>query len=301
MFSKDVLSFLVTCICIFQGIFQCIVQNTYAQTQDRIIQSCDEIKVKGMSCIPAGAFIRGANDGPLPARPQAEIWIQSFLMDQYEVTVEEYQKCVAKQKCTFAKARYADFHRPKQPINGISWYQANAYCKAQGKHLPTEAEWEKAARGSDGRKYPWGNEEATCERAVIEDEKGRSCGIRKRGLEPERGRVWLVGQKPATLHQLYDMAGNSYEWVADWYSESYEKCGKDCLGDNPKGPCGGADHCAGHHEKVVRGGSWYWPKEHATTYYRRNHFPQNEPFHHFGFRCAASIEEAQKILKTSKK
>ncbi len=264
----------------------------YAQPQ---VSDCPTNLPNQMSCILGGEFIRGSNDGPENARPQSKIWVQTFLMDQYEVTVEEYRKCMDQKKCTFAKPRYADFHRPKQPMNGISWYQARDYCLAQGKHLPTEAEWEKAARGTDGRKYPWGNEEATCERAVIEDEKGKSCGVRKRGNEPERGRVWLVGQKPATQHELYDMAGNSYEWVADWYSHSYESCGADCLGINPKGPCQGADSCPKHYEKVVRGGSWYWPAEHATTYYRRNHFPQNEPFHHFGFRCAASIEEALKI------
>lgn len=252
---------------------------------------CLSKEIPGMSCIPGGPFIRGSNEGPKPARPEAKVYVETFYMDQNEVTVAEYKLCVRRKKCVKSGPQYADFSRPKQPINGISWYEAVAYCKAVGKHLPTEAEWEKAARGTDGRLYPWGNEPATCQRAVIKDEKGRSCGVMKRGKHPEKGRVWEVGKKPSTQYGLYDMAGNSYEWVADWYSQSYETCGEACLGINPKGPCGGAKDCPKHHDKVVRGGSWYWPAEHATTIYRRRHVPSNRPFHHFGFRCAASLEE----------
>ena len=91
------------------------------------------------------------------------------------------------------------------------------------------------------------------------------------------------------------MAGNAEEWVADWYSRTWSACGKDCLGVNPKGPCGGAAKCAKKWQKVVKGGSWYWPGTHATSYHRRPHVPSNNPFHHFGFRCAASLEEARKL------
>ena len=91
------------------------------------------------------------------------------------------------------------------------------------------------------------------------------------------------------------MAGNSWERVADWYSPSWAACGADCEGVDPKGPCGGGDPCPGHDERVVRGGSWYWPAKHATTWHRRPHTPANKPvFHHFGFRCAASLEAAPK-------
>jgi formylglycine-generating enzyme required for sulfatase activity len=88
------------------------------------------------------------------------------------------------------------------------------------------------------------------------------------------------------------MSGNAWEWVADWYSKSYQACGKDCQGTNPKGPCQGAAKCPGHPEKVVRSGSWYWDASYATTTKRRSHFPENKPqYHHFGFRCA---KDAQK-------
>jgi formylglycine-generating enzyme required for sulfatase activity len=163
------------------------------------------------------------------------------------------------------------------PITGASWFQAARYCRFRGKRLPTEAEWEKAARGTDGRLYPWGGEKATCARAIIKEGDPNGCG---------RGKVWPVGSRPPTLYGLYDMAGNSWEWVADWYSRSYAACGRDCQGKNPRGPCAGAPECRGHTERIVRGGSWYWDASWATTTRRRPHAPQNHPFHHFGFRCA---------------
>jgi formylglycine-generating enzyme len=250
----------------------------------------------GMACIPGGPFLRGSDQGPPAARPAAEVWVQTFYMDIDEVTVAAYQACVRAGTCRKAGPRYNDFDRPSQPINGVSWYDARDFCAAHGKHLPTEAEWEKAARGADGRVYPWGNEPATCERAVIQDRSGRSCGVPKQGKKPEVGRVWEVGQKPPGVHGLRDMAGNSYEWVADWYSESFTACGDACLGVDPLGPCAGREPCKGHRDRVVRGGSWYWGPEHATTFYRRHHIPKNDPyFHHFGFRCAASSAEAGRL------
>ncbi|HSA24013.1 MAG TPA: formylglycine-generating enzyme family protein, partial [Myxococcota bacterium] len=121
----------------------------------------------GMACIPGGPFLRGTAKGPRDARPQEAVWLQTFFMDTHEVTVEAYDACVAEKKCKPAKTAYGrDYLRPRQPKVGQSWYHAVAFCKARGKHLPTEAEWEKAARGTDGRTYPWGEEPATCERAV---------------------------------------------------------------------------------------------------------------------------------------
>ena len=268
---------------------------------------------KGMGCVPGGPFLRGVNNDPhwpceQAGRPrkappdtvgQSSVWLQTFYMDETEVTVEAYKACIKARKCRRGGPNYSDFSRPKQPITGISWYDADTFCKAQGKHLPTEAEWEKAARGPDGDLYPWGSDPANCDLAVIRDDAkgGRSCGVKKmKGGHGDTGRVLEVRSTPAQRYGLYEMVGNAEEWTADWYSSSWKDCGEDCEGIDPKGPCAGAPRCPGHKSKTVRGGSWYWPASHATGIHRRPHFPTNSPYHHFGFRCAASVEEAKRLL-----
>ncbi len=252
---------------------------------------------EGMVCVPGGSFVRGSDDGPEDSRPQAMVWLQTFYVDTHEVTVAEHDACVRSGRCRKVKTKYRDFSRPKQPKVGVSWHDAVQYCSAVGKHLPTEAEWEKAARGEDGRPYPWGDSAATCELAVIKDSRGRSCGVRKRGQHPDRGRTFEIGSKPAERGAIFDMAGNAQEWVFDWYSKSYGACGADCRGEEPRGPCQGREPCKGHRRRVVRGGSWYWPASHALTYRRRAHVPSNRPYHHFGFRCAASLAEAEALAR----
>ena len=275
----------------------CAFSTSAALADDKPSPVACESAPDAMACIAGGAFTRGSNAGPKNEQPEASIWLQTFYMDVQEVTSAEYKACVKAKKCPRSGPAYNDFSRPKQPINGISWHDAVAFCESVGKQLPTEAQWEKAARGTDARLYPWGNEEATSELAVIKDRRGRSCGVKKIGSKPNTGRTFEIGSKPVALHGLYDMSGNSWEWVADWYSKSYESCGEACEGVDPKGPCNGASECKGHHFKIVRGGSWYWDASYATTTYRRRHFPKNRPFHHFGFRCAATVEQAQAIVK----
>ncbi len=261
-------------------------------------------EVEGMSCIPGTEFTRGMDDDAhacvqddqpsdrrSAASPAARIYVDTFLMDKTEVTIEAYGKCVKAGKCPNSGPVYADYRAPKQPITGNPWYDAVTYCEFVGKRLPTEAEWELAARGPDGELSPWGNAEATCDLAVIMDDRGRSCGeIKRRGVSPEKGRVLEVGSKPAGRYGLFDMVGNAEEWVADWWTPTWAECGADCLGDNPKGPCGGAEPCGDLKYRAVRGGSWYWPAEHANGYHRRRNHPNNKPFHHFGFRCAKSLD-----------
>ena len=262
---------------------------------------------EGMACIPGGAFERGVDADPHTrcwqmGRPQLgrgpdsvpadQVWLQTFFMDRTEVTYAAYKACEAAGRCPKAGPRYDDFDAPEQPMTGVTWDDAVAFCTAQGKHLPTEAQWEKAARGPDGKLNPWGNEPATCERAVIKDERGRSCGVAKRGRSASKGKPGPVGSRPAGVYGLYDMVGNIEEWVYDWYTPSWRACGAACKGVDPTGPCGGRAPCPGYKHRSVRGGSWYWSTIHASGVHRRPHTPFNRMFHHFGFRCAASVSEA---------
>jgi formylglycine-generating enzyme required for sulfatase activity len=248
-----------------------------------------------MKCVPEGNFIRGADDDATDQRPRSTVWVSTFFMDTHEVTNAKWKECVAAGKCrkTAGPARgsgYVHFSGPNQPIVGVSWFDARDYCAWKGRRLPTEAEWEKAARGPDGNVYSWGNEKATCERAILEENGKKGCG---HGKPPKWGTA-DVGSKAAGAYGLFDMAGNSWEWVQDWYTKSYAACGKACEGRDPKGPCDGADTCDGFRHRSVRGGSWWWPWKQSRGAWRRAHLPGNKPFHHFGFRCAASVPAAVK-------
>ena len=249
----------------------------------------------GMKCIPGGEFIRGSDRPSInedtqkeihDETPQMNISVSAFLMDETEVTYSAYQECFKAGACPKAGPNYRNYDGPQMPMLGANWFAARDFCRWKGKRLPTEAEWEKAARGDNGDLYPWGNEPADCKKAVIKENtfkenEGKGCGT---------GKTWDVKTRPSYRYGLYDMAGNSWEWVNDWYSESYTECGRECAGKNPKGPCGGSDSCPGHKEKIVKGGSWWWTSEYAAASNRRPHFPANKPFHHFGFRCAKDIK-----------
>ncbi len=243
--------------------------------------------VEGMRCVYGGTALRGRNDGPKSQRPEGRVWIETFYMDATEVTVEAYDACVAAGKCPPEKTNYKGFSEPRQPKVGVSWYAARDFCRAQGKRLPTEAEFEKAIRGPDGDLYAWGNEPPDCERTVfLQRDTGRGCG--RQSPKPGTGATWPVASRPAGRYGLYDISGNADEWVADWYEHGgYERCGAACRGVNPKGPCDGAEKCSGYTQRIVRGGSWYWDESRLPGYWRRPHFPCNKKeYHHFGFRCA---------------
>ncbi|HRP68546.1 MAG TPA: SUMF1/EgtB/PvdO family nonheme iron enzyme [Turneriella sp.] len=255
-----------------------------------------------MACIPAGDFIRGSNDYLDDEKPEEKVYISEFYIDKTEVTNKEFNECLAagkcrecmkNGKCDYIGPRYGwRYKKDNQPVSGVSWFTAKEYCEFRGKRLPTEAEWEKAARGPQGNIYPWGNEPATCKNAIIEEGKGDKVikGCVEKHLEP----VWHmptapVASRPAGVYGLYDMAGNVHEWVNDWYAKSYSACGDACRGKDPQGPCGGAEKCPGYTMRSVRGGSWWWQAEHARGSKRRANVPGNTPsvdYHHFGFRCA---------------
>lgn len=232
-----------------------------------------------MACVRGGWFERGSEREPNEGMV-ARVFVSTFLMDRHEVTNALYAECVDAGVCE-RPFPYREFRRPQQPVVAMHWRDADAYCRWRDARLPTEAEWERAARGPDNTVYPWGDEATSCVYANVKDNRGHGCGTE---ITHE------VGALPAGHWGLFDMAGNVDEWVADWYSSCYAgcdaECGGACEGENPRGPCAGAEECPGHRLRVVRGGSWWWPISHATGTYRRGKPPVNTVHHRYGFRCA---------------
>ncbi len=263
-------------------LFFCVYFLLKMTSSHNAFKPCPENIPKEMSCIPGGTFIVGSNSKKWrDENYRHEVEISTFLIDKYEVSTSKYQKCVLAKLCTQAISNYKQMRKPDQPQVKVSWYQAKNYCNIHGKRLPTEAEFEAASRGPKGEIYPWGNEKAICEKAVIFDNKGRGC-THKYG---KVGSTQRVGSRPGWRYGLYDMAGNAHEWVNDWYEKDYQKNNVFRKKD-PKGPCDGAENCPGYTQKIVKGGSWYWNWEWARASKRRAYNPQNIPPHHFGFRCA---------------
>ncbi len=233
-----------------------------------------------MVCIPGGPAIVGS-DTDLPSeKPRHRVEVSTFYLDQRETTNAEYEACEKDGHCKkrdLVLPLYEPFLVPDLPATPISYSRARQYCAWAGKRLPTEAEWEKAARGAmEARRYPWGDAEPSCDKAQIQ-----GCAP----LTPKP-----VGSFAPSAFGLYDMAGNGYEWVNDWSSACYEgcpkACGDACKGLDPAGPCGGAPDCQGSGKRLLKGGSWYWGPEANRASFRRAEPP--EAPHRFGVRCASS-------------
>ena len=230
-----------------------------------------------MALVPAGYFTMGSREGGWAERPQHRVWLDEFCIDKYEVTNRQYDEFVRTTGHIRPKFREdGRYNSPDQPVVGVSWDDADAYCKWAGKRLPTEAEWEKAARGgAEGRRFPWGDEGATG-KAVF-------------GQDMNTGSPSAVGKYPPNGYGLYDMAGNVWEWCADWYDMEYYRVSPE---RNPQGPASGKD-------RVARGGSWIGSGI-AELYddvlrcaFRRRHPPADKS-DDFGFRCAMSPTAGRK-------
>ena len=162
--------------------------------------------------IPAGSFTQGSTRGDEDERPMRKVTIKAFSIDRTEVTRGDYAACVAAKRCKATSHDEATpAPDPKLPMTNVDWADAQAYCKFAGARLPTEAEWEKAARGEDGREYPWGND-ADCARGNWGSFEGEGpCA------DKNPGHPVPVGQYPAgaSPYGVLDLGGNVWEWVAD--------------------------------------------------------------------------------------
>jgi len=222
-----------------------LTQVVYPPTPTKTPDASDYMDQAGipMRLVPAGSFVMGSDKGQADEKPIHTVQLAAYYIDKYEVTNASYKTCVAAGVCP--ASRVSDLggllSYSKLPIYddypaAVDWEEAKTFCGWRGAQLPTEAEWEKAARGTEGRTYPWGDG-ADCSKANFQD-KNFACA----------GNPVQVGsfEDGKSLYGLYDMAGNILEWVADWYSETYYQ---DSPSINPSGPDSGTLH-------VLRGGGY---------------------------------------------
>jgi formylglycine-generating enzyme required for sulfatase activity len=237
------------------------------------IRQADEMV---MVFVPAGEFPMGATDTANVAadyeKPQHSVYLDAFWIDKHEVSNAQYRICVdagicsAPTTCDGGRPTFDDPAKADHPVVCVSWDDAQAYAAWVGGRLPTEAEWEKAARGSSGARYPWGDDPPECARANYEDcvESTVSADSLLSGASP---------------YGALNMAGNVGEWVADWYDKDYYR---DSPAANPQGPESGS-------QRVARGGSWYHPKIALRCAFRSS-FPPSRRVAYLGFRVVMGAD-----------
>ena len=240
-----------------------------------------------MTFVPAGLFYMGCapTDAQCDSResPAHDVYLDAYLIDIHEVTAEDYKQCVDAEVCeyegstsgnlrTYDRSGYAD-----HPINNVNHNEASTYCEWKGKSLPTEAEWEKAARGDTGLIYPWGDAPtapAACDYGAMNgcDVKTQPVGTYPLGVSP---------------YGAYDMSGNVYEWVSDWYHPDYYQSQDDGW-SNPIGPDSGVDNA-----RVVKGGAFsLGDSANDANIWRaskRGFSGKNSRENYYGFRCAKAV------------
>jgi formylglycine-generating enzyme required for sulfatase activity len=228
-----------------------------------------EASADRMALIPGGELQMGSTDGDRDERPVHLLVVESFQMDVTEVTAESYQRCVAAGECRApAGGKFCTFGQPdkaRHPINCVTWREASQFCRSVGKRLPSEEEWEFAARGVEERKYPWGNQAPD----------GRVCARR---WAPQPG-TCPVGSFPTgdTPFGLHDMAGNVWEWTASGYSRRYNRRRR-------------------ARSYVQRGGGWGDTKAAHFRATERDHHPADYRHSVIGFRCArgGAVSQAER-------
>jgi|GEM_PF-2958643 len=236
-----------------------------------VLLTSPEAKSQTMVPVKKGAFVRGSRAEDQRARPeeqpQSQVFLDAYVIDQAPVTAADYQLFLDATG-TRADPQWHKFNDPKnaplKPAVYINWPEAQAYAHWAGKRLPTEAEWEKAARGSDGRDYPWGDEAPNRKRACFDCQLPCEVGAHPFGSSP-----WGV----------HEMAGNVFEWVQDWFDPTYYE---NAPTHNPQGPDAGT-------KKVLRGGS-FAHGEFALRCASRGRYEPEERRANHGFRCAWSLD-----------
>ncbi len=235
--------------------------------------------VHSMSLIPAGAFQMGSIEGQTHESPVHTVELDAFYIDQTEVTNAQYAACIQAGVCVDSNATKIDDPAYGQhPMNNVSWYDAQTYCQWRDARLPTEAEWEIAARGGlDGMRFPWGDDDPVCDLGASNGAQFTNCS------EPKFEKSIAVGMFGSNGYGIYDLAGNILEWVNDWYHPDYYGAyPTDDWVANPQGPENGT-------EKVLRGGDYFsYPYKLTVSY--RNALNPNENFFIIGFRCVVSTQ-----------
>ena len=252
---------------------------TFTSTPGLQVGSTEVSPIDGMTLVyvPAGEFMMGSNTGDSDELPVHTVNLDAYWIDKTEVTNALYTACVQAGACqppmktdSFTHANYYGLPRFSNfPVINVNWDDAQTYCGWAGRRLPTEAEWEKAARGTDGRIYPWGNDDPTCSLANYYPNGQFACVGDTRAVG-----TTFSGVSP---YGALDMAGNVAEWVADWYDEGYYASSPS---SNPTGPASGQ-------YRVLRGGSWS-VCEYGIRSDLRNRRDPADSNSDTGFRCAMS-------------
>lgn len=235
-------------------------------TQIRFVDGMDQVYV------PAGEFIMGSKSRDTAAdedeKPERTVYLDAYWIDKYEVTNGQYEDCVTAGGCTrpnenksyIRSSYYGNAEYDNYPVIQVDWNQAVAYCEWAGGNLPTEAQWEKAARGPNGNKYPWGNEEPDSGYVNYNDNIGDTSEVGSY-------------EKGASPYGAMDMAGNVMEWVSDWYDD-YDANDT----NNPQGPSDPG------YFRVLRGGGWSNGNWSIRTALRGVSNPSDR-LYYAGFRC----------------